>query len=98
MQDFYRPKRISKEPVPHILGLTASPAMGSNWGDLEILESILDTTCKCPRKQKIDLSLHVKPPIMVQISFNGNGSILNNPHDSANIASLIAVYLNLKRS
>ncbi|KAH8760950.1 hypothetical protein F5882DRAFT_384168 [Hyaloscypha sp. PMI_1271] len=50
MQDFYWSKKISKEPVPHILGLTASPVMGSNWGDLEILESILDATCKRPRK------------------------------------------------
>jgi len=95
MQDFYWPKKISKEPVPHILGLTASPVMGSNLGDLKILESILDATCKRPHKQKIDLSLHVKPLIMMQISFYGNGSILNNPHDSGNIASLIAVYLNL---
>jgi len=43
----------------------------------------------------MNLSLHVKPPIMAQISFDGNGSIVTNPHDSGNIASLIAVDLNL---
>ena len=32
---------------------------------------------------------------MAQISFDGNGSIVTNPHDSSNIASLIAVDLNL---
>jgi hypothetical protein len=95
MQDFYWPKKISKEPVLHMLDLTASPVMGSNLVDLETLESILDATCKRPRKQKIDESLHVKRPIMVQITFDRNGSIVNNPHDFGNIASLIAVYLNL---
>jgi len=95
MQDFYWPKKIAGEPVPHILGLTASPVMGSNLHGLETLESILDATCKSPRIQKLDLSLHVKLPIMVQIPFNGNGRIANNLNDSRNIASLMAVFSNL---
>ena len=81
MQDYYWPDKTSKKYVPHILGLTASPVMGSNLDGLEILESILDATCKSPRKQKLDLSLHVKLPIMIQIVFNGNQSITTNLHN-----------------
>jgi ERCC4-related helicase len=95
MHDFYWLKKTAKESVPHILGLTASPIMGSNLGGLETLESTLDATCKSPRKQKIDLSMYVKPPVMVQIPFNDNGPIATNPDDSRNMSSLIAVYLNL---
>jgi hypothetical protein len=95
MQDFYWLKKTPKDLVPHILGLTASPIIGSNLSGLETLESILDATCRSPRKQKIDLSLHARPPVMVQIPFSENGPIAMNPHDSPNMASLIAVYLNL---
>ena len=95
MQDYYWPDKTSKKYVPHILGLTASPVMGSNLDGLEVLESILDATCKSPRKQKLDLSLHVKLPIMIQIIFNGNQSITTNLHNSGNMRSLKSVYLNL---
>lgn len=95
MQDSYWPKKKAKETVPHILGLTASPVIGSNLGDLETLESILDATCKSPRKQKTDLSLHAKAPIMVQLLFNGDRLIANRPNYSRNMASLMAVYSNL---
>jgi hypothetical protein len=95
MQEFYWPKKKAKEPVPYILGLTASPVIGSELGDLETLESTLDAACKSPRKQKMDLSLHVKAPIMVQMLFNGNELILNKPNYSRNMASLMAVYSNL---
>jgi hypothetical protein len=95
MQDHYWPEKTSKKYVPHILGLTASPVMGSNLDGLEILESTLDATCKSPRKQKLDLSLHVKLPIMIQIVFNGNQPITMNPHNSGNMRSLRSVYLNL---
>jgi hypothetical protein len=43
----------------------------------------------------MDLSLHVKPPIMIQIPFNGNGPMSKSSHDAPNLASLIAVHLNL---
>ncbi len=95
MQDYYWPEETSKEYMPHILGLTASPIMGSNLNGLEILESTLNATCKSPRKQKLDLSLHVKLPIMIEIVFNGKQPITVNPHSSGNMRSLRSVYLNL---
>lgn len=95
MLDFYWPKKDVGEPVPHILGLTASPVMGSNLDGLETLESILDATCKSPRIQRTDLSLHVKLPTMVPILFNENGFIPNNLNDSRNMASLMTVFSNL---
>lgn len=95
MHDYYWPEKTSQKYVPHILGLTASPVMGSNLDGLEILESTLDATCKSPRKQKLDLSLHVKLPTMIQIAFNGNQPITMIPHNSGNMRSLRSVYLNL---
>jgi hypothetical protein len=69
--------------------------MGSNLDGLETLESILDATCKSPRKQKMDLSLHVNPPIMVQIPFTRNLPMSKNPNDTSSMASLTAIYTNL---
>ena len=95
MQDFYWPKKNVGEPVPNILGLTASPVIGSNMDGLRTLESLLDATCKSPRIQKTDLSLHVKLPTMVPILFNEEGFIANNLTASRNMTSLKTVFLNL---
>ncbi|KAF7589645.1 Dicer-like protein 2 [Aspergillus hancockii] len=39
MRDFYHPARIRSAEVPHILGLTASPIMRSNVGDISVITS-----------------------------------------------------------
>ncbi|KAF8859184.1 RNase3 domain-containing protein, partial [Acephala macrosclerotiorum] len=70
MKSYYWPSKKVRAPVPHILGLTASPIMGSNLDDLRTLEDILDAKCKSPRKQKMDLALHANLPTLIQIHYN----------------------------
>ena len=95
MKNYYWPRREVEASVPHILGLTASPVMGSNLKDLDTLESILDAKCKTPCQQKLDLGLHVKLPTLVQIHFNENDAITNSKTYTPTMAKLNAVYASL---
>jgi dsRNA-specific ribonuclease len=95
MRDFYWPKKKEGQPVPHILGLTASPVMGSNLSALETLESLLDAICKSPLIQKGELLLHVKRPILTQVHFKGNELTVDPPSRTCTMASLLAVYKSL---
>jgi ERCC4-related helicase/dsRNA-specific ribonuclease len=95
MRDFYWSRKQEKRYVPHILGLTASPIMGSNLSALETLESLLDATCKSPRIQKEELLLHVKRPIMTQIHFKGDELTAEHSSPTRSMASLLAVFKGL---
>ncbi len=55
--------------VPHILGLTASPLVRSNIGELEVLERTLDAVCKSPNKHREELIAHVNLPEMLTVSY-----------------------------
>jgi hypothetical protein len=70
MKSYYWPSKKIGAPVPHILGLTASPVMGCNLDDLETLECILDAKCKSPRIQKMDLAFHVNLSTLIQIHYD----------------------------
>ncbi|KAG4427898.1 hypothetical protein IFR05_016619 [Cadophora sp. M221] len=48
MTDFYWPEKHSRHHVPHILGLTASPAISSKTEAMGTLESVLDSVYKSP--------------------------------------------------
>lgn len=95
MQDFYWLEKRNGHPVPHILGLTASPIMGSDLNALETLETVLDATCRSPRIQKSDLLLHVKPPKLVQINFKEKDVHMEAPSYTSTMKSLHAVFRNL---
>ncbi|CZR61729.1 related to Dcl-2 dicer RNA helicase/RNAseIII CAF [Phialocephala subalpina] len=70
MKNYYWPSKKVRAPVPHILGLTASPIVGSNLDGLRTLEYTLDAKCKSPLKQKMDLVLHVNLPTLIQIQYD----------------------------
>lgn len=84
MREFYWFNKKVDRPVPHILGLTASPVIGSRLDALETLESLLDSTCRSPRLQKEELVRHVKRPNLTQLHFDSN--------NEANIGSTSGTY------
>ncbi|KAA8565230.1 hypothetical protein EYC84_010961 [Monilinia fructicola] len=63
MTSFYHPNR-SKTPLPHILGLSASPVMRSDKKSLSKIEETLDAICRTPKVHQADLRLQVKLPIL----------------------------------
>ncbi|KAK4152741.1 hypothetical protein C8A00DRAFT_15990 [Chaetomidium leptoderma] len=71
MREHYTPNKTQGLPVPHILGLTASPLMRSNLGDLEVLEQTLDAVCKTPSTHRAELMAQVNRPEMKTISYGG---------------------------
>jgi hypothetical protein len=95
MLDFYWRKKQAERPVPHILGLTASPVMGSKIDALETLESILDSTCRSPRLQKKDLLLHVTRPNLTQVHFEGNEVTADTPRCTCTMECLVAIHESL---
>ncbi|KAK0710286.1 hypothetical protein B0T26DRAFT_623466, partial [Lasiosphaeria miniovina] len=62
-QFFWRDKDAGR-PVPHILGLTASPVNKVGGKKLKNLEDTLNATCKTPRLHRENLQTHVKRPTL----------------------------------
>jgi ERCC4-related helicase len=95
MRDFYWPRKEAEHPVPHILGLTASPVMGSKLNALEALESLLDSTCRSPHLQREELLLHVKRPNLTQVHFEGNEVTADISSSTRTMESLFAIHRKL---
>ncbi|KAL1884331.1 hypothetical protein VTK73DRAFT_25 [Phialemonium thermophilum] len=68
MIEYYWPSKTGGQDVPHILGLTASPA-GSGIEDLETLERTLDAVCRSPTRHRDELLTRVNHPVMRVISY-----------------------------
>ncbi|KAH7160714.1 hypothetical protein EDB81DRAFT_324140 [Dactylonectria macrodidyma] len=62
MTKFYHPTKVSKQAVPAILGLTASPIMRSNLEGIQVLETILDASCITPTLHRDELLRCVNKP------------------------------------
>ncbi|KAK8133922.1 RNase3 domain-containing protein [Apiospora sp. TS-2023a] len=60
----YRDYKTSGLPVPYILGLTASPVIGSDKDALEKLEETLDAVCKAPSRHRTELLSMVNRPVL----------------------------------
>ena len=69
MKEFYWPAKARDEPVPGVLGLTASPVMGSRLSGLEELEKTLDAVCKSPKAHRDELMARVNRPEMHNVSY-----------------------------
>ncbi|KAL8366055.1 hypothetical protein RB595_004708 [Gaeumannomyces hyphopodioides] len=65
MMQFYHPRKDSGLPVPHILGLTASPVMRSEITSMDALEASLDAVCRGPTVHRDELLVNVNRPLMV---------------------------------
>ncbi|KAL8397756.1 hypothetical protein RB594_004458 [Gaeumannomyces avenae] len=64
MMQFYHPRKESGLPVPHILGLTASPVMRSDITSMDSLEASLDAVCRGPTVHRDELLANVNRPLM----------------------------------
>lgn len=69
MQKFYRHNMAEGQPIPHILGLSASPVLNSQLKSLSLIESNLDAVCRSPTIHKSELMAHVNIPELLPIWF-----------------------------
>lgn len=69
MQDFYQPEKARGLPIPHILGLSASPVMKSKDQSPRRVEEALDSICRTPQRHRAELMKHVNMPQFHQILF-----------------------------
>ncbi|KAH9825776.1 putative helicase family Dicer subfamily protein [Teratosphaeria destructans] len=72
MRHFYHPNKAQRRHVPHILGLSASPVMGSKQGSLEQLEANLDAVAITPNVERASLKRHVHPPKILISTFDSS--------------------------
>ncbi|ROT43265.1 RNase3 domain-containing protein [Sodiomyces alkalinus F11] len=78
MEKFYHDNKGKGLPVPHILGLTASPIMGSRSDGLEMLEKALDAVCKSPTIHRGELMSHVKKPAL-ELAYYESKPVMDTP-------------------
>lgn len=71
MTDHYHPRKARALPVPHILGLTASPVLQSSLAALAEIESSLDAICKVPKRHRAELQSHVNCPVLERVWYRG---------------------------
>ncbi|KAH9206065.1 RNase3 domain-containing protein [Leptodontidium sp. 2 PMI_412] len=95
MTDFYWPEKHSRHYVPHILGLTASPVIGSKTEAMGTLESVLDSVCRSPHIQKEELLLHVNLPDLVRIHFEASEAFSTTLRSTSVMKNLLEVYQKL---
>ncbi|ROW12958.1 hypothetical protein VPNG_04661 [Cytospora leucostoma] len=75
MRDFYWEAKLRGDPIPHILGLTASPVIGSEILTLEDLEATLDAYCRSPTRHREELMAHTKRPSMYTVSYKARPQV-----------------------
>ena len=64
MSRFYWRAKEQSRPVPHILGLTASPVLNNKHGSLEKIEANLDSITVTPKTHRLELEKFVNPPTL----------------------------------
>jgi superfamily II DNA or RNA helicase len=68
MQDFYQREKVRGLPVPHILGLSASPVMKSKDQSPKKIEAF-DSICRTPQRHRAELMEHVNMPEFREILY-----------------------------
>ncbi|KAF5024960.1 hypothetical protein F66182_2911 [Fusarium sp. NRRL 66182] len=66
MMNFYHEQKNAGQPVPAIMGLTASPVISSNLASIETLENTMDAICVTPTVHREELLQHVNRPHLVR--------------------------------
>ena len=94
MAGIYKEHKSYGQPVPHILGLTASPSMSSTKTDLWALEETLDAKCKSPTIHREELLTRVKQPTVRFENYTEAGPMVSMPSPPA-LEALEAVYRGL---
>jgi hypothetical protein len=90
MDEYWRSKQ-QNEPVPHILGLTASPVIGARETALKKLEERMDSICTSPKIHRETLLSHANRPTMTLEIYETSAAILF----TQSVTSLQAVYRGL---
>ena len=80
MREFYREAKDKGDPVPHILGLTASPVVRADISSLEDLENTLDASCRSPTRHRAELLAHTRRPAMFHIQYTPTLKVLRNEY------------------
>lgn len=94
MAGIYQERKNYGHPVPHVLGLTASPSMSSTETDLRALEETLDAKCKSPTIHREELLSRVKRPTVRFTTYAEAGPAGSMPGPPA-LGTLEAVYRGL---
>lgn len=81
MRDFYHPAKLADSPVPHILGLSASPVMSTKEKDKDLqgIGSNLDAIIVTPKRFRDELSGYVQHPELVRVPFESEDPHANTP-------------------
>ncbi|CCU83126.1 Dicer 2 [Blumeria hordei DH14] len=72
MNHFYHPRKAAGKCVPCILGLSASPVMGSKISSLIQIEKTLDALSRTPTKTRTALQLSVNRPVLSQVHYDSS--------------------------
>ncbi|EPQ67305.1 Bgt-5504 [Blumeria graminis f. sp. tritici] len=72
MNHFYHPRKATGKYVPCILGLTASPVMGSKVSSLIQIEKTLDALSRTPTKTRTALQRSVNRPVLSQVHYDSS--------------------------
>lgn len=91
MKEFYDEARAKGDPVPHILGLTASPVVHSDIWSLQMLETTLNAVCRSPTKHRDELLDHVQRPVLAQVVFKPKQH-LNDAEFTDSVTKLIVAW------
>ncbi|KAG6360095.1 hypothetical protein INS49_011151 [Diaporthe citri] len=80
MREFYRNSKDKGNPVPHVLGLTASPVVRADISSLEELENTLDATCRSPTRHRQELLAHTRRPSVFNIQYRSKLKVPRNEY------------------
>lgn len=69
MKEFYWEAKARNLPIPHILGLSASPIVKSNVSTLDQLESTLDSVCRSPTRHRDELLANSNRPSLFSVTY-----------------------------
>jgi len=95
MTEFYHPAKEVGQPVPKILGLTASPVMRSKLSGLEELERTLDAVCKPPTMHREELLKHVNRPSMISVPYRPTSGEMERSGGVSNVSRLQRAFRDL---
>jgi hypothetical protein len=96
MQSFYHPQKAQGLPVPHILGLTASPVMRSDPTSLFKIEETLNALCRAPNQHRAELRDQVNLPVLSHKLFRAPPETATLTRYTRTISSLGKAFYNLK--
>ncbi|POS74069.1 RNase3 domain-containing protein [Diaporthe helianthi] len=80
MREFYQEAKNHRDPIPHILGLTASPVVRADISSLEELETTLDASCRSPTRHREELLAHTHRPLMLNIQYTPTLEVSKNQY------------------